>query len=378
MAETAKSGGGLRNVVIGESRISSIDGARGILAYRGIDIHELAESSTFEETALLLHEGTLPSRAALEAFAAELAGERGVPEAIVDIVRRLGPAHPMAVLRTAVSALGALEAEASGDGQGALRVRCRRLIAQMATLVALLDRVRKGREPVAPDPALPHAANFLYMLTGSRPGATAARAMDVALVLHADHEFNASTFAARIAASALADVHGAVAAAVAVLKGPLHGGANEAVMRSLEQIGSPEGAEAYVRETLAAKRKLMGFGHAIYKTEDPRAVHLRRLSRSLAEESGESRWYAISERLAEAVRTQKGLNANVDFYSASTYRALGIPTDLFTPVFAASRIAGWTAHVLEQLANNRLIRPDSEYTGPRNVPYVPIDQRPSR
>jgi 2-methylcitrate synthase len=377
MAETAKSGAGLRNVVVGESRISSIDGARGILAYRGIDIHELAEHSTFEETALLLHEGTLPGRAALEAFTAELAGERAVPDPIVDIVRRLGPAHPMAVLRTAVSALGALEGEASGDGQ-ALRLRCHRLIAQVATLVALLDRVRNGREPVAPDPALPHAANFLYMLTGSRPGATAVRAMDVALVLHADHEFNASTFAARIAASTLADVHGAVSAAVAVLKGPLHGGANEAVMRSLEEIGSPESADAWVREALASKRKLMGFGHAVYKTEDPRAVHLRRLSRSLTEESGDTRWYAISERLAETVRKQKGLNANVDFYSASAYRALGIPTDLFTPVFAVSRIAGWTAHILEQLANNRLIRPDSEYTGPRNVSYVPLDQRPSR
>jgi citrate synthase len=284
----------------------------------------------------------------------------------------------MAVLRTAVSALGAMEAEASTDGQGALRRRCYRLIAQMATLVALLDRVRNGKQPVSPDPALPHAANFLYMLTGSRPGATAARAMDVALVLHADHEFNASTFAARIAASTLADVHGAVSAAVAVLKGPLHGGANEAVMRSLEEIGSPENVEAFVRESLAAKRKLMGFGHAVYKTEDPRAVHLRRLSRALAEESGDTRWYALSERLAETVREQKGLNANVDFYSASAYRALGIPTDLYTPVFAVSRIAGWTAHILEQLANNRLIRPDSEYTGPRNVSYVPIDRRPSR
>jgi citrate synthase len=378
MAETAKSGGGLRHVVVGESRISSIDGARGILAYRGIDIHELGESSTFEETALLLHEGTLPGRTALETFTADLARERSVPDAIVEIVRRLGPAHPMAVLRTAVSALGALDPDAADDGEGASQRKCHRLIAQMATLVALIDRVRKGLEPVAPDPALPHAANFLYMLTGSRPGATAARAMDVALVLHADHEFNASTFAARIAASTLADVHGAVSAALAVLKGPLHGGANEAVMRSLEKIGSPEGAEAYVREALAAKRKLMGFGHAVYKTVDPRAVHLRRLSQSLAEESGEKRWYAISERLAETVRTQKGFNANVDFYSASAYRALGIPTDLFTPVFAVSRIAGWTAHILEQLANNRLIRPDSDYTGPRNVPYVPIDQRPGR
>jgi len=374
MAEGVKAGGGLRNVVVGESRISSIDGVRGILAYRGIDIHELAEHSTFEETAFLLHEGTLPSRSALEAFRVELARERSIPREVVEIAR-LAAGHPMAVLRTAVSALGALDPDAADDGETTSRRKARRLMAQMGTLVALIDRVRNGREPVAPDPALPHAANFLYMLTGSRPGDTAARVMDVALVLHADHEFNASTFAARVAASTLADMHGAVTAALATLKGPLHGGANEAVMRALEEIGSVERAESYVRESLAAKRKLMGFGHAVYKTEDPRATHLRRLSRRLAEEGGDTRWYAISERLEQAVREAKGLYPNVDFFSASVYRVLGIPTDLFTPVFAVSRIAGWTAHVLEQLSNNRLIRPESEYTGPRDVRYVPIDQR---
>jgi citrate synthase len=376
MVEAARAGGaGLRNVVVGESAISTIDGLRGVLSYRGIDIHDLAEHSTFEETAWLLHEGTLPTRLELVAYREDLTRERPVPAVIVDLVRRISAGHPMAVLRTAVSALGTLDPD-DGDGGDAAGVRkSRRLIAQMATLTALIERVRTGRDPVPPDPSMGHAANFLYMLTGCRPSAERARAMDVALVLHADHEFNASTFAARVAASTLADVHGAITAALATLKGPLHGGANEAVMTSLEEIGAPERTEACVRETLAAKRKLMGFGHAVYKTEDPRATHLRRISRRLAEESGEARWFSISERMEGVVRREKGLYPNVDFYSASAYRVLGIPTDLFTPVFAVSRIAGWTAHVLEQLANNRLIRPESDYTGPRNVRYVPLLDR---
>jgi citrate synthase len=376
MIEAAKAGGtGLRNVVVGESAISTIDGARGVLSYRGIDIHDLAEHSTFEETTWLLHEGSLPGRSELEAFGAALARERAVPAGILEIVQRTSAGHPMATLRTAVSALGALDPDAADDGGPARIRKSRRLIAQMATLTAMVERVRTGREPIDPDPALGHAANFLYMLTGKHPGAEAARAMDVALVLHADHEFNASTFAARVAASTLADVHGAVTAALATLKGPLHGGANEAVMKSLEAIGVPDRTESWVREALAAKRKLMGFGHAVYRTEDPRATHLRRISRRLAAESGETLWFTISERMEEIVRREKGLYANVDFYSSSAYRILGIPTDLFTPVFAVSRIAGWTAHVLEQVGNNRLIRPESDYVGPRNVRYVPIDER---
>ncbi|MFI5183533.1 MAG: citrate/2-methylcitrate synthase [Vicinamibacteria bacterium] len=376
MAEVAKAGGaGLRSVVAGESAISTIDGARGILSYRGIDIHDLAEHSTFEETAWLLHEGTLPRRADLDAFAASLARERAVTDALVDIVRRTSAGHPMATLRTAVSALGALDPDGTDDGAAARVRKSRRLIAQMATLTAMVERVRTGRDPIDPDPELGHAANFLQMLTGVRPSGEAERAMDVALVLHADHEFNASTFAARVAASTLADVHGAITAALATLKGPLHGGANEAVMKSLEVIGAPEKTESWVREALAAKKKLMGFGHAVYKAEDPRATHLRRIARRLAEESGDTVWFTISERMEAVVRREKGLFANVDFYSASAYRALGIPTDLFTPVFAVSRIAGWTAHVLEQIGNNRLIRPESDYIGPRNVRYAPIDER---
>ncbi len=374
MAEAAKAG--LRNVAVAESRISTIDGEKGILSYRGIDIHALAESSTFEETAYLLHEGTLPSRAALAAYQQELVRERGVPPAIQSLLRELPPGtHPMTTLRTALSALGAFDPDAEDNGEAARARKARRLTAQMATLVAMIDRQRRGQPAVAPDPSLSHAANFLFMLKGERPSPGAARAMDVALVLHADHEFNASTFAARVAASTLADLHGAITAALATLKGPLHGGANEAVMKMLDEIGGVERTEAWIKDALAAKKKVMGFGHAVYKTEDPRATHLRRLSRQLGEEAGETRFYAMSETIERVVRAQKGLYPNVDFYSASAYRALGIPTDLFTPVFAVSRIAGWTAHVLEQLANNKLIRPEAEYVGPRNVPYVPLDRR---
>ena len=375
MTEAVKSSG-LRNVVAGESAISTIDGERGILSYRGIDIHELARHSSFEEVAYLLHKGSLPRREQLHAFRAQVARERPIPDALLSVIRALPrTAHPMTTLRTAVSALGGLDPDANDDGLPAASRKAMRLVAQMATVVAAIDRVRDGRAPLAPDGQLSHAANFLYMLTGERPRDSGARAMDVALILHADHEFNASTFAARVAASTLADVHGAITAALAALKGPLHGGANEAVMRALEEIGRPERAAGWVAETLAAKRKVMGFGHAVYRTEDPRATHLRELSRSVGEETRERKWYDITAALEATVRSGKPLYPNVDLYSASLYRALGVPTDLFTPVFAVSRVAGWTAHVLEQLSNNKLIRPESEYVGPRDVPYVPLAQR---
>ena len=369
-------GAGLRNVAVAESRISSIDGARGILAYRGVDIHALAEHSSFEETAYLLHQGELPNRRDLEAFSAALARERAVPDMALAVLRALPPeTHPMTSLRTVVSALGASDPDAADDGEAARVRKSRRLIAQMATVVALIERRRAGAEPVAPDPGLSHAANFLYMLTGRRPTESAARAMDVALVLHADHEFNASTFAARVAASTLADVHGAVVAAIATLKGPLHGGANEAVMKMLEGIGSMDRVDGFLREAFAHKRKIMGMGHAVYRTEDPRATHLRRMSERLGAESGQPLFYEMSRRIEELVRKEKGLNPNVDFYSASAYRMMGIETLLFTPVFAVSRIAGWTAHVLEQLADNKLIRPESDYVGPKNVRYAPLAER---
>src|SRR5258708_415921 len=339
MAQREKPAGGLRNVVVGESRISSIDGERGILAYGGIDIHALAESSTFEEVVFLLQQGALPRRAELKAFTEALAAERGVPPSLVRVLRDL-PAgtHPMTALRTLVSALGALDPEAEDDGEAANAAKARRLTAQMGTLVALIDRIRRGLDPVAPDPTLPHASNFLYMLTGRQPTPTAARALDMALVLHADHEFNASTFAARVAASTLADMHGAITAALATLKRPLHGGANEAVLHILETVGTPDRAEAFLGEAFAAKRKIMGFGHAVYRTEDPRATHLRPLARALGEEAGDGRWFALSERIEAIVHARKGLYTNVDFYSASAYRALRIPPDPFTPASPASPI----------------------------------------
>ena len=377
MAEAVKSSG-LRHVVAGESAISTIDGARGLLSYRGIDIHELARHSTFEEVVYLLHKGSLPTRDQLQAFRAQLTRERPIPDALLPVVRALPrTAHPMTTLRTAISALGGLDPDGADDSLPATARKAVRLTAQMATVVAAIDRVRSGRTPVAPDAQISHAENFLYMLSGERPRDTAAHAMDVALILHADHEFNASTFAARVAASTLADIHGAITAALATLKGPLHGGANEAVMQALEEIGHPERVPEWLAETLAAKRKVMGFGHAVYRTEDPRAMHLRELSRRLGDETRQRQWFDITVALEAAVRSAKALYANVDLYSASVYRALGMPTDLFTPVFAVSRVAGWTAHVLEQLSNNKLIRPESEYVGPRDVPYVPIDQRDS-
>lgn len=374
--EAARTGGGLRNVVAGQSAISTIDGERGVLTYRGIDIHELAEQSSFEETVFLLHEGRLPSAAELGRLRELMAAERDVPEPVLALVRALPAAtHPMAALRTAISALGAHDPDAAAEDEPRRRRLALRLVAQAATLVAAIERARRGDPLPAPDRDLGHAANFLYVLSGRRPDATAERAMDVALVLHADHEFNASTFAARVAASTLADMHGAVTAALATLKGPLHGGANEAVMRTLEEIGSLDRAEGWVRDALRDKRKIMGFGHAVYRTEDPRATHLRRLSRALGEAAGQRLWFDVSERVEALVHREKGLYANVDFYSASLYHVMGIPTDLFTPVFAASRMAGWTAHVLEQWSNNKLIRPESEYVGRRGVRYVPIGQR---
>ncbi len=375
-ATKAAPGGGLRNVVAGQSALSTIDGAKGILSYRGIDIHALAEHSTFEETVFLLHRGVLPTRAQLDAFRRDLARQRALPDAALSALHALPrSAHPMTALRTVVSALGALDPDANDDGEAARERKALRLIAQTATVVAAIERVRNGWAPVSPDQSLPHGANFLYMLRGQRPGDSEARIMDVALVLHADHEFNASTFVARVTASTLADIHGAITAAIAALKGPLHGGANEAVMQTLSEIQSIDRVEGWLKDAFANKRKVMGFGHAVYKTEDPRATHLRRLSRQLGEEKSQRRWFDLSEKIEEFVKREKGLYANVDFYSASLYHVLGLPTDLFTPVFAVSRVAGWTAHALEQIANNKLIRPESEYIGLSNVPYVPIEAR---
>ena len=375
-AAKAAAGGGLRNVVAGQSALSTIDGAKGILSYRGIDIHALAEHSNFEEVVFLLHRGALPTKQQLDAFRRELAQQRSLPDAALSVLHALPrAAHPMTALRTLVSALGALDPDANDDGEAARERKALRLVAQTATVVATIERVRNGWAPVTPDLTLSHAANLLYMLRGQRPSESEARIMDVALVLHADHEFNASTFVARVTASTLADIHGAITAAISALKGPLHGGANEAVMQTLSEIKTTDRVEPYLKDAFANKRKVMGFGHAVYKTEDPRATHLRQLSRRLGEEKGDRRWFDLSEKIEEFVKREKGLYANVDFYSASLYHVLGLPTDLFTPVFAVSRVAGWTAHALEQIGNNKLIRPESEYIGLSHVPYVPIDAR---
>jgi citrate synthase len=279
------------------------------------------------------------------------------------------------MLRTGVSAGSAYDPDGWDNSAEGNERKAIRLMARFPTMIASFHRLRSGQDPIPPNPKLPHAANFLTMLLGEEPEEEVARAFDICLVLHADHTMNASTFAARVVASTLADMHSAVTAAICALKGPLHGGANEAVMKMLEDIGDLDRAEAYIKDALARKEKIMGFGHRVYKTEDPRATHLRRLSRELGERAGDTRWYEISERIEKVVMDEKGLYPNVDFYAASVYRAMGIPTDLFTTVFAASRVSGWTAHVREQLTDNRLIRPESDYIGPRNQSYVPLEER---
>jgi citrate synthase len=367
---------GLEDVVAANSAICEVIGSEGKLTYRGIDIHELATHSSFEETTYLLWFGHLPERGTLEGFTAELAADRHVASEVIALMKAFPKtARPMDALRTAVSALAFYDPQAQDTSPPANLARAGRLTAQMATLVAAYESSRKGREPIAPTASGSHAANFLRMLFGKEPDPVAVRAMDLALILHADHELNASTFTARVTAATLADLHAAIVSAICSLSGPLHGGANEQVMKMLKTIGDVGRVEGYVTETLAAHKKIPGFGHRVYRTEDPRATHLRRMSKELGERAGDTRWYEISRRLEEVVMQQKHLYANVDFYSATCYYSLGIPVDLFTPVFAVSRVAGWAAHVLEQYSDNRLIRPRAEYVGERNVRYVPIDQR---
>ena len=375
---TAVATKGLEGIVATNSGICWINGDAGVLAYRGIDIHELASKSTFEETAYLLWNGTLPNASELDTFTKRLTEARKLPAQIVDLLKSFPKqATPMEVLRTGVSALSFYDRdEKTVDHDSNIR-KSFDLTAQIAMLVAAFDRIRKGKEIVPPDPSLSHAGNFLWMLTGEKPSDTATRALDVALILHADHELNASTFAARVIAATLSDIHSAITGAIGALKGPLHGGANENVMRTLFAIDK-EGADPveYVRNMLAQKKKVAGFGHRVYHTEDPRATHLRKMSEDLGRASGNTKWFDMSRKIELFVNAEKKLNANVDFYSASTYTTLGIDLDLFTPIFAVSRIAGWAAHVIEQLDDNRLIRPRAEYVGPAYpARYVPIQQR---
>jgi len=372
---------GLADVIAASTALSDIDGRAGLLFYRGYDINELAGNSNFEEIAFLLQRGSVPGRDQLDEYRAELAAGRQLGAlAAADLPGIARHQRPMEALRSLVSLGSADDPDAQSNDPQANLGKAARLTAQQPVLIAAYHAARLGREVPQPDPGLGTAANFLLQLSGERPQPRAAEILDTCLVLHADHTMNASTFAARVCAATLADMHSAVVAALGTLSGPLHGGANEQVMRGLEAIresgGDPlEAVSRQVSRRLAQGEKIMGFGHRVYKTEDPRAAHLRRMSAELATASGDDTYYRMSRRMEEVVFAEKGLYPNVDFFAATVYHYLGIPTDLFTPVFSASRMAGWTAHIIEQHADNRLIRPDSEYIGERGLHWVPFDAR---
>ena len=379
MTAEAKPKAGLEDVVAASSAICFLDGERGVLAYYGYDIHDLARGATFEEVCYLLWHGRLPTRAELGDLQTQLAAARALPDPVFRFLKQLPKSDGMDVLRTATSLLAHYDRDAADSSPAANYRKAVRLTAQLGTLVATYGRFRAGQNAIDPHPALGHAANFLYMLTGNRPDELSTRAFDIALVLHADHELNASTFAARVAAATLTDLHSAIVAGIGTLKGPLHGGANADVMRLLLALGGDASAprvEQAVRDMFAKKVKIPGFGHRVYRTEDPRATHLRRMSKELGERAGNTRWFEMSQQIESLVKSEKNLNPNVDFYSASTYYTLGIPLELYTPIFAVSRVSGWTAHCLEQYANNRLIRPRTEYIGPPYPQtYLRLDQR---
>jgi citrate synthase len=378
-----KAKAGLEGVVAVPSTICFIDGTAGRLVYRGYEIGDLVEHATFEEVAFLLWDGELPNRSQLDAFRAELGRSAALPPHVISLLKDLPKqTQPMDALRTAVSALGATDVDLEHNDRAADRRKAVRVMAQLPTIVTTFHRLRNGQQPVAPDPSLPIAANFLYLLNGKKPHETLSRVLDAALVLHAEHGMNASTFAARVTAATLADMHAAITSATAALKGPLHGGANQDVMHLLLSCGDVANAEKKVRQMLHEGQKVPGFGHRVYRTFDPRATFLRKMSKQLGEAAGNTKWYEMSERLIPIMKdTQnadgkpKNLNPNVDFFSASAYYTMGIPLDLFTPIFAIARMAGWSAHVMEQHENNRIIRPTDDYTGPFGKKVVPIDQR---
>src|SRR6059036_3475399 len=365
--------GGLEDVVVSTSAICFIDGQKGRLLYRGFDIDDLVEHSSFEEVVYLLWHGALPSRKELDAHVKVLSATatRKLPPGLIVLLRALPKkTTPMEVLRTGVSALSAFDPDAADNSREATARKAVRLTAQIPTLVAAWERIRRGKPLVAPNPKLSLAANFLTMLRGGAPTALEVKTFDVALMLHADHEFNASTFAARVTAATMSDLHSAITSAIGALKGPLHGGANEQVMRMVEEIKSPARAEAWIRKALADKSRVMGFGHRVYRVEDP-----RRLATELGRQAGNTSYVEILNTVARVVTEDKHIYPNVDLYSGAAYKSMGIPTDQFTPIFAISRVAGWAAHVMEQHANNRLIRPRAEYTGPTHATYIPIDRR---
>lgn len=374
---TVKVAKGLEGIVAAATQLSDVRGTEGILTYRGYNINDLADNSTFEETIDLLWYGVLPNRELLAKLIRKLVAARPLPAEVLGAMK-LFPTKstPMDVLRTVVSQLGLHDVDETDNSVSANVRKSIRLTAQMPTIVAAWHNIHQGREPVAPRTDLSHAANFLYMLDGKEPTPQAARILDIALILHMDHGLNASTFVARSIASTESDMYSAISGALGALKGPLHGGANEAVMRMLLQLGDVSKVEPFVMDALNNHRKVPGFGHRIYKTNDPRALQLRRIAGELAKHTGNRKWYDMSEKMREIVWNERQLYVNVDFYSASVYYTLGIPIELFTPIFAVSRVAGWTAHVMEQLLDNRIMRPDSEYVGPKDQTYVPIDQRP--
>ena len=368
---------GLEGVVAAATQTSLVDGKNGRLVYRGYDIDDLADHSTYEEVCHLVWYGRLPTRRELSEVEHSLAIQRELPKEIERLIGEApATAHPMDVLRTAVSALGMYDPDARDNSPEANLRKAIRVTAQVPTIVAYFERLRSGKEPVHPRQSGTLAENFLFMLFGKEPEAETARIFDICLILHTEHGLNASTFAARVTASTLSDMHSALTSAIGTLKGPLHGGANERVMETLLEIGDAARARDRVNEMLAGHERIMGFGHRVYKTEDPRATILRRHSEALGRRTGQSKWYDISREVEKTMREDKpDLYPNVDFYSASVYHMMGIPIDQFTPVFAISRMAGWTAQLLEQYANNRLIRPESEYIGPPSLKYVPIEQR---
>jgi len=374
--ETTAASAGLRGVVAAQSAIGDVNGEEGILIYQGYNIHDLAENSTFEEVIYLLWNGRLPKADELENLKSQFQAHYEAPAEVIEMMKTFPKtADPMDVLRTSVSALDFYDPDGHGtDRENALKAAIK-LTAQMPTLVAAWDRIRSGKEIVAPDKSLSIAENFLSMLRGEKPDADEARMFDICLILHADHELNASTFTTRVISGTLADVYGAVTGGIAALAGPLHGGANTNVMKMLIEIGSPDKIESWLDEALTAKKKIMGIGHAVYRTEDPRATWLRKFSKQMGERKGEMKWYEMSEKLEKLMHEKKGMFPNVDFYSASTYYLMGIPLDIYTPIFAISRISGWTGHILEQYGNNKLIRPRAEYIGERDLKYAPINER---
>lgn len=374
--ESTAATAGLRGVVAAQSAIGDVNGEQGILIYQGYNIHDLAENSTFEEVIYLLWNGRLPKTEELADLKTQFQANYEAPAEVVELMKTFPKtADPMDVLRTAVSALDFYDRDGHGTDRETAMKTCVKLTAQIGTLVAAWERIRTDQDVIAPDKSLTIAENFLYMMRGEKPEADEARMFDIALILHADHELNASTFTTRVIAGTLADVYGAVTGGIAALAGPLHGGANTNVMKMLKEIGSEEAIDGWLDKALEEKRKIMGIGHAVYKTEDPRATWLRKFSKQLGEKKGDLSWYNMSEKIEKAMLEKKGMYPNVDFYSASTYYLMDIPLDQYTPIFAVSRISGWTGHILEQYSNNKLIRPRAEYIGARDLKYTPAEER---